>query len=916
MSQAKIAVVEDEIIVAMEIEDRLLSLGYDVTGTYPSGEEILAEIDQKQPDLILMDIILKGELDGIKTAKRIRERYNIPIVYLTANSDEATLNRAKVTGPYGYLLKPFEERELLIALEMAFYKSSMEQKLIEKEMWLSTTLKSIGDAIIATDENGGIRFMNPIAEKLTGWQQEDATGLDSSEVFRIINEKTGELVENPITKAFQTRKTVALANHTLLISRDGRRTPIEDSAAPIVNEKGDVLGVVLDFRDVSEKRENERTLRNSEKKFKSIFQASYDAILISDLNGQILSCNKAAQEIFGFSEENLLGQSISLLLPSLNCYFSPNLSSLSKQKDIHNLIGKALEIEGKKNDETIFPIDLSITNWETEEGQFLSFTVRDITERKNAEQALKMERDFISTVMDTDGVLVVVLDSFGNFIRGNKTWEILTGYKTENILNKKYELLLRSEAEIKQYREIMNKIYTGEKIGKEEIPLITKEGETRRILWSYSTIANEGGGIDFVVATGQDITDLRKAEEQLRQAQKMDAIGKLAGGIAHDFNNLLTAINGYSDLMLETMDPSEEYYEDIKEIRRAGSRAADLTRQLLAFSRRQMLNMRVLDLNESLRNIDKMLRRIIGEHISLDYVLSKELVPVKGDASQIDQIVLNLAVNARDAMPNGGKLTIETANVILDKNYSNKHFQMRPGEYVMLAISDTGIGMSKEVQERIFEPFFTTKEVGKGTGLGLSTVYGIVKQSNGFIWVYSEEGQGTTFKIYLPKADLKEKQQSQFDEFQATYSGSETILLVEDEKFVRDLVARILGKNGYKTVIAKDAREALQLVDEELEAFDLLLTDVVMPEISGKELEGYLREKGLKFKTLYMSGYTDKAIVRHGVLNENIEFIQKPFAPGALLKKVRKILDEKESSVFSQNPIKSQGSLDSNWQPF
>ena len=721
-------------------------------------------------------------------------------------------------------------------------------------------------------------------------------------------------MENPIKTAFETRNTVALANHTLLISRDGQHIPIEDSAAPIVNEKGEVLGVVLDFRDVSEKKENEKILRNSEKKFKSIFQASYDAILITNWEGQILSCNKSATDIFGFSEEEILNMSIGKLLPSVNSYFLQGELPSSHTKDIAQLIGKAIELEGKKKDETIFPIDLSITDWETEEGQFLSFTIRDITERKEAERALKMERDFISTVMDTDGVLVIVLDSFGNFVRGNRTWENLTGYETEKIFNKKYELLLRSEAEIKQYREVMNKIYTGDKVGKEEIPLITKEGETRQILWSYSTISNQGGGIDFVVATGLDITDLRKAEDQLRQAQKMDAIGKLAGGIAHDFNNLLTAINGYSDLILETIDPTEEYYDDVKEIRRAGSRAADLTRQLLAFSRRQMLNMRVLDLNESLRNMDKMLRRIIGEHINLDYVLSEDLLPVKGDASQIDQIVLNLAVNARDAMPHGGKLTIETANVVLDKNYSNKHFQTRPGEYVMLAISDTGIGMSKEVQERIFEPFFTTKGVGKGTGLGLSTVYGIVKQSNGFIWVYSEPGQGTTFKIYLPKAEPKEKQQAQFDEFQATYSGSETILLVEDEKFVRDFVSRILRKNGYQTVVAKDAQQALQLVDEELEAFDLLLTDVVMPELSGKELEGYLREKGLKFKTLYMSGYTDKAIVRHGVLNEDIEFIQKPFAPGALLKKVRKILDDRESSVCSKNPIESQGNLDSGWE--
>ncbi len=891
MSQAKIAVVEDEIIVAMEIEDRLIALGYDVVGTYASGEEILKEIDKVTPDLILMDIILKGDLDGIETARKIRDHYKIPIVYLTANSDEATLNRAKVTGPYGYLLKPFEERELLIAVEMAFYKSQMERKLIEKEMWLSTTLKSIGDAIIATDENGGIRFMNPVAEKLTGWNQEDAFGLDSSEVFHIVNEKTGQEIASPIQRAFQTRQTVALANHTVLISRDGRRIPIEDSAAPIMNDKGKILGIVLDFRDVSDRKKSETALRNSEKKFKSIFQASYDAILISNFEGKILSCNRAAQKVFDFSEEELLTQSIPHLIPGIAAYFSQKGATPLNPKNIEQLIGKALEIVGKKSDETEFPIDLSITDWETEEGRFLSFTIRDITERKQAEEALRTERDFISTVMNTDGVLVIVLDSFGNFVRGNRTWETLTGYDKEKVQNKKFELFLRSEVEIKQYRAVLNRIYEGEGIGKEEIPLTTKEGETRQILWSYSTIRNEGGGIDFIVGTGLDITELRKAEEQLRQAQKMDAIGKLAGGVAHDFNNLLTAINGYSDLMLETMDPSEEYYEDIKEIRKAGNRAADLTRQLLAFSRRQMLNMRILNLNDVLQNMDKMLRRIIGEHISLNYLFSDRPAFIRGDASQIDQIVLNLAVNARDAMPNGGKLTIETDLVTLDKGYSNKHFQMKPGEYVLLAISDNGIGMSKEVQKRIFEPFFTTKEIGKGTGLGLSTVYGIVKQSNGFIWVYSEPGQGTTFKIYLPRAEQKEKQHSQFDEFQATYSGAETILLVEDEKFVRDFVARILEKNGYKTILARDAMEALRLVDEEVESFDLLLTDVVMPELSGKELEGYLREKGLEFKTLFMSGYTDKAIVSHGILNEDIQFIQKPFAPGALLKKLRKILD-------------------------
>ncbi|GBE27734.1 blue-light-activated protein [bacterium BMS3Bbin03] len=902
MSEARIVVVEDESIVAMEIEDRLYSLGYQVLGTYASGEEALKQIDKLQPDLILMDIMLHGELDGIETAEKIRNQYNIPSVYLTANSDENTLQRAKITEPYGYLLKPFEERELHTTVEMALYKSKMERKLIEHKKWLSTTLKSIGDAIIATDKNGRIKFMNSVAEKLTGWKEEDAIGLDSSRVFQIVNELTKEAMENPVQKALSKRETIALANHTVLISRNGAKRSIEDSAAPIINDKGDVLGVVLDFRDVSERKKNEKILHNSEMKFKSIFQASNDGIIITDASEKINSCNEAALKIFGYTEEELLDKPISFLMPALRNLIHKNKPKSEDSFKHIDLIGKMLEIEGLKKGETDFPIEVSITSRRTDEGNFLSFTIRDITERKNAELELKKERDFISAVLDTDGVLVIVLDNFGNLVRANRTWKEVTGYDLTKHKNEKFELLLRSDEEMKQFKIIMDKIYNTGKSGKHEVALTTKEGDSRQILWSYASIYNAKGEIDYIVGTGLDVTDLRKVEQQLRQAQKMDAIGKLAGGIAHDFNNLLTAINGYSDLILESMDTTNEFFEDIKEIRKAGYRAADLTHQLLAFSRRQMLDMKIINLNEVLQNMDKMLRRIIGENINLNYILSEDLFPIKTDISQIDQIILNLAVNARDAMPDGGRLTIETANVRLDKNYSNKHFAMKPGEYVMLAISDTGIGMTKEVEERLFEPFFTTKDVGKGTGLGLSTVYGIVKQFNGFIWVYTEPGEGTTFKIYLPKVEVKTKPADGMDEFQAIHYGSETILLVEDEKFVRDFVAQTLTKNGYTIIKAASAKEAIKIAEEADNTIDMLLTDVIMPDMSGKELEDYLRSTGKHLKTLFMSGYTDQAIVHHGILNENIEFMQKPFSPATLLRKVRKVLDGAQP-IPSEKPV-------------
>ncbi len=383
---------------------------------------------------------------------------------------------------------------------------------------------------------------------------------------------------------------------------------------------------------------------------------------------------------------------------------------------------------------------------------------------------------------------------------------------------------------------------------------------------------------------------LRQSEERLLQAQKMEAVGRLAGGVAHDFNNFLTVIGGFGERLLRGLHAGDARRRDAEEIRRAAERASDLTRQLLAFSRRQVLAPKVLDLNAVVAGMGAMLRRLIGEDIDLVTVLDPALGHVKADPGQLEQVVMNLAVNARDAMPRGGKLTIETRNVELDEAYAGEHVSVNPGRYVMLAVSDTGCGMDAETRARLFEPFFTTRERGKGTGLGLATVYGIVKQSGGNIWVYSEPGRGTSFKIYLPRVEEAVEAAQAAGAIGGSLRGSETVLLVEDEEGVRTLVREVLVRHGYTVLAARHGGEALLICERHEGPIHLMVTDVVMPEMSGRELAERLAPLHPAMKVLYVSGYTDDAIVHHGVLDRRTPFLEKPFSPDALARKVREVL--------------------------
>ncbi|MEW6777942.1 MAG: ATP-binding protein, partial [Bdellovibrionota bacterium] len=388
----------------------------------------------------------------------------------------------------------------------------------------------------------------------------------------------------------------------------------------------------------------------------------------------------------------------------------------------------------------------------------------------------------------------------------------------------------------------------------------------------------------------QEMGERQSLEDQLVQARKMEAVGLLTGGIAHEFNNMVTVINGYAALLRRSLPSGSRESQSAGEILAAGERAAGLTRQLLAFSRKQILQPRFLNLNETVRGMAGMLRQVIGETIHLGLALGENLGTVKADPSQIEQVILNLAINARDAMPHGGKLTLETANVVLGEDYTRQHVDVTPGPYVLLAVGDTGTGMDKETLTRVFEPFFTTKEAGKGTGLGLATVYGIVRQSGGHVWVYSEPGQGSLFKVYLPRLESVTTAEPNPAE-PAVPRGSETILVVEDEAMIRTLVQDALSELGYRVLEAATPKEALAYLEAHAGAIDLLLTDVVMPELSGRQLAGKAKALRPSLRVLYMSGYTDNAIVHHGVLDEGVAFLQKPFTPDLLARKIREVLD-------------------------
>ncbi|HTV01766.1 MAG TPA: response regulator [Luteitalea sp.] len=643
----RVLIAEDEGLLAEELKHRLTRLGAEVVGTVATGEDAIALAGLTAPQVAFMDIRLKGDMDGIEAAAAIGDRFEVPVVFLTAHADDGTISRAKRVRPYGYLLKPINERELKVTLAMVLHKHTLERQLRTSEIRYETTLMSIGDGVVATDAEGKVTFINPVAETLTRWPHTEAMGRPAGEVFVLRNGQTGEAIPDPISRALNEQAIVLLPPQTVLVSRDGTTLPIDDSVAPIRDHDGSVRGAVAVFR-------------------------------------------------------------------------------------------------------------------------------------VETQDARTMER-------------------------------------------------------------------------------------------------------------------LRHAEERLRQAEKLEALGRLAGGVAHDINNMMTVIVGCADLVLEKLPPTEPSRALLRELKAAADRSTSMVRQLLAFSRTQVLSPVVLDVRDVVIDLQTMLRRLIESHVEIVYTLRDGATLVRADRSQLEQVLINLALNARDAMPQGGRLTIECGSVDVDPTYAVGSPELVPGPYVMLSVGDTGFGMDPVTRSRVFEPFFTTKDAGKGTGLGLATVYGVVKQSGGHIHVYSEIGEGTLFKVYLPREQAPLLPEPVPLAVEDTAAPGGTILLVEDEDAVRQLVATYLTTAGYTVLSAADGREALQRLDVEHPTVDLLLTDVVMPNMGGRALASALRPRFPAMRVLFMSGYTEDRILRQGIAHEDVAYIQKPFSATGLLDRVRQTLTQSPS---------------------
>jgi PAS domain S-box-containing protein len=526
---------------------------------------------------------------------------------------------------------------------------------------------------------------------------------------------------------------------------------------------------------------------------------------------------------------------------------------------------------------------------------------RDITDRKRAEEEFRQSQQKLRIHFEHTPLAVVEWDTQLRITEWSPSAERVFGYSRNEVLGRDASFLVPSAL-----REHIDRI--GQEILNQEGGTrstndnLTKDGRTISCEWYNTPLVDESGQVLGVASLVQDVTERVALEERLRQSQKMEAVGRLAGGVAHDFNNLLTVIMGYSQILTDGLPGASRLKDATTQIRSAADRAAGITRQLLAFSRKQVLSPRVIDLNDVMLNLDTMLRRLIGEDVEVLTVPGRDLGAVRADPGQIEQVIMNLALNARDAMPNGGKLTLETENMELDASYASEHEPLQPGRYVMLAVSDTGTGMSPDTQAHIFEPFFTTKEVGKGTGLGLSMVYGIVKQSGGYIWVYSEPDRGSTFKIYLPRVDQPAETVGVEPRPAGVKRGTETILLVEDDAQLRQLTSSVLAHCGYKVLTANSTEQGLALCRENHRDIRLLVTDVIMPSMNGRQLAEQVKLISPSTRVLYVSGYTSNAIVHYGVLDPGLWFLPKPFSLSALIAKVREVLDAGHDAPQGERP--------------
>ncbi|MFN2637121.1 MAG: PAS domain S-box protein [Gemmatimonadaceae bacterium] len=744
--------------------------------------------------------------------------------------------------------------------------------------------------VVAEVPSGRLVSVNPQMTEIFRLAFKPAPNLESYAWVGINEDGTPMMPSDwPLARTVLTSETVR--GEEIHIRRgDGTDGFVRMSSSPVVDAEGKVVAAVAIVVDFTEQRIAERAVRVSDERFRFVARATNDVIWDWDVRSNSRVWNDAVETVFGHMQHEIY--------PEVQWWYD-HIHPEDRDRVVAGINGV---------------LDHGGTSWSDQyryrrgDGSYATVVDRgyiardaagsaarmigamtDVTERTRSEAAIRFQAQLLNAVQQG----VVATDPGGIVLFWNKFAEVLYGWTAEEAVGKKIQELTPSPFMKEHGREIVERAAMGES-WTGEFQIQGKSGKSFPALLTSSPVNDERGQVLGLVGVSIDLSERRNLEEQFRQSQKMDAVGRLAGGIAHDFNNLLTVIRLNTEMILDGFDPTDPRSEDVRQIRNAAERASSLTKQLLAFSRKQILQPRVLDLNTVVTNLTPMLCRLIGEDISITSTCSARGYVV-ADLGQLEQALVNLVVNARDAMPQGGRISIETKNTDLDDHYTSEHSPVVPGRYVMLAVGDTGIGMSRDTREHAFDPFFTTKEAGKGTGLGLATVYGIVKQSGGYVWIYSEPGLGTTLKLYFPEvsaaAAFTTSQEAALV-VQAVARGSETILLVEDEDAVRGLTSRILQRQGYRVLAAQHGREAMEIATKEEGVIHLVLTDIVMPGMDGRGLVERLAGIRPSIKSLYMSGYTDDDIIRRGLVEPSKSFLQKPFTSDGLLQTVRKVLDE------------------------
>jgi PAS domain S-box-containing protein len=630
----------------------------------------------------------------------------------------------------------------------------------------------------------------------------------------------------------------------------------------------------------------------------SILEAIPDAVAAVNQQGVIIQVNAQTEALFSYTRDELIGQKIEMLVPDRQrSQHHVHREHFHQEPKIRRM-GSGLDLSGRRRDGSEFPVEISLSPVATADGMMVLSVIRDISDRKRIEDELRraheeLDRRKSRELRDSQNRLALIVDSSQDAIIGKNLEGIVThwnqgaehiyGYTAQEMIGRPISVLCPKDR-VDEIPAILEKIHHGQRVEYFESIRVTKDGRNLNVSISVSPIYDAEGKVVGASTIARNITAQKKIEDQLRQSQKMEAVGRLAGGVAHDFNNLLGIVTACSELLRNRVDAnSVEYIDNIRE---ASKRGASLTRQLLAFSRRQPVQTQLLDLNERLREVNKLLSPLMGDDIEIVLLPRSATAIIEADPGQMDQIVVNLAVNARDAMPRGGKLILETTVLDFDESFVREHPAIVAGRYVMLAVSDNGIGMDEATRSRIFEPFFTTKETGKGSGIGLATVYGIVKQSGGHVWVYSEPAHGTTFKIYLPSAEYKlgASPMPQAETLPPRREGV-TILLVEDDVIMRRLTRRMLEEHGYKVLEAEDGKSALDLIGSHSGSIDLILTDVVMKGMNGPEIVLRLIESQPAIKVVYMSGYTGELVANQGI-DSGIRLMEKPFTRADLLKTI------------------------------